>query len=161
MTLFDTHFQRLFRYLDRSSGDPELAADLAQEAFLRLYRRGSLPDTPEPWLISVAMNLLRNAKTKESRRARLLTRSRAARAHSDSEPLPSAGAGAEEEHQHVRATLDQLPEREASLPLLRIEGYAYRDIAEALSLAEGSVGTLLARAKARFRELYEEVSHAR
>ena len=39
--LFETHFHRLYRYIDRVSGDPELAADLAQEAFIKLYRRGS------------------------------------------------------------------------------------------------------------------------
>ena len=42
--LFQAHFHRLYRYLDRLSGEPELAADLAQEAFVRLYRRGSLPE---------------------------------------------------------------------------------------------------------------------
>ena len=60
--LFRAHHARLYRYLQRLSGEPELAADLVQDAFVRLYRRGSLPDAPEAWLISVALNLLRNAK---------------------------------------------------------------------------------------------------
>jgi len=34
--LYEAHFPRLFRYLDRLSGDPALSADLAQEAFVRL-----------------------------------------------------------------------------------------------------------------------------
>ena len=157
---FNTHFKRLFRYLDRTSGDPELAADIAQEAFLRLYRRGTLPDAPAQWLISVAMNLLRNAKSKEARRARILTRGRARQAHSDPARSPIASAGANEERQRVRAALDRLPERECGLLLLRAEGYAYRDLAAALGLAEASVGTLLARAKARFRQAYKEASDA-
>ena len=40
---FDAEFNRLFRYLDRLSGDPDLASDLVQEAFIRLHRRGSMP----------------------------------------------------------------------------------------------------------------------
>jgi RNA polymerase sigma-70 factor (ECF subfamily) len=68
--LFGVHFPRLYRYLDRLSGDPDLAADVAQEAFVRLYRRGSLPDAPTAWLITVAMNLVRNAHaTRSTRRA--------------------------------------------------------------------------------------------
>ena len=44
MELFHSHFHRLVRYLDRLSGDPELASDLAQVAFVKLHRRGALPD---------------------------------------------------------------------------------------------------------------------
>ena len=88
VALFDAHFQRLYRYLDRVSGDPELAADLAQEAFIKLYRRGSLPDRPEAWLISVAMNLFRNARSSRTRRRRLLTLSRGEGVHSDPPPSP-------------------------------------------------------------------------
>src|SRR5688572_30052419 len=70
--LFHSHFHRLVRYLDRLSGDPELASDLAQEAFVKLHRRGALPDHPEAWLITVAMNLFRNARSTAARRRRLL-----------------------------------------------------------------------------------------
>ena len=59
--LFRNHVERLTRILDRLSGEPDLAADVVQESFVRLYNRGSLPDAPEAWLISVALNLLRNA----------------------------------------------------------------------------------------------------
>lgn len=159
-TLFDAEFSRLFRYLDRSSGDPELAADLAQEAFARLYRRGALPESPVAWLVSVAMNLLRNERSKRARRIRLLTVDRARRAHSDGAPLPGSGSAGDTERRRVRAALDRLPERERSLLLLRAEGYAYRELAAALGLEEASVGTLLARAKTQFRQAYEEVGDA-
>jgi len=158
--LFNAHFHRLFRYLDRLSGEPELAADLAQEAFIRLYRRGSLPDTPEAWLISVAMNLLRNERSTASRRRRLLTLTRGERAHSDPAPSPDGAAVADESRVRVRAALDQMPERDRHILLLYAEGYHYRDIALALELNEGSVGTLLARARRAFRETYEDAPNA-
>ena len=59
--LYDAHFARVYRYMDRLSGDPDLAADIAQETFIKLYERGSIPDTPGAWLVTVAMNLFRNA----------------------------------------------------------------------------------------------------
>jgi len=158
--LFDAHFQRLYRYLDRLSGEPELAADLAQEAFVRLYARGSVPDAPEGWLITVAMNLFRNVRSTRARRRRLLTVSRAEAVLADPPPSPGQTAVATDARERVRAALHHLPAREQQMLLLRAEGYSYRDIAAALELNEASVGTLLARAKRAFREACEDELHA-
>ena len=158
--LFEAHFTRIHRYLNRLSGDPALAADVAQEAFVKLYRRGSLPDAPEAWLISVAMNLLRNAKSTRSRRLRLLSPARAENVLSDAPPAPDEAAEAEDSRRRVRLALDRMPERERRMLLLRAEGYSYRDIAGALGLNEASVGVLLARARRAFRQVYEEIFDA-
>lgn len=157
--LFDAHHARLFRYLDRLSGEPDLANDLVQETFVRLYRRGSLPDTPEAWLITVAMNLFRNAKAKRTRRRGLLTRARAQAVLADP-PATDDATGAAEERLRVRIALERLRDRERQLLLLNAEGYRYSEIAGALDLNEASVGTLLARARRAFREAWEEASHA-
>lgn len=154
--MFEAHFARLYRYLDRLSGEPELASDIAQEAFVRLYRRGSMPDTPEAWLISVALNLFRNAKTSRSRQSRLLTAARSEGVLADPPPSPEHVVIAEESRVRVRAAIDRLPERERQLLLLRAEGYSYRDMAASLQLNETSVGTLLARARHAFRKCYED-----
>lgn len=158
--LFRGHHQRLYRYLQRLSGDPELAADLAQETFVRLYRRGALPDSPEAWLITVAMNLFRNARSTGSRRRRLLTLARAERVHSDPGPTPDQTAAAEESRRRVRAALERVPLRERRMLLLQAEGYAYRDIADALGLRQASVGTLLARARRAFLAEYGSATDA-
>ncbi len=151
---FDANFARLYRVLDRLSGEPELADDLAQEAFVRLYRRGSLPDAPAAWLVSVAMNLFRNARASQGRRRRLLTLARAAHAHADASPAPDEAVVAEETRRRVCATLDGMPDRERRLLLLQAEGFSYREIAAGLELHEASIGTLLARARRLFREEY-------
>lgn len=158
--LFRAHHPRLYRYLQRLSGEPELAADLVQDAFVRLYRRGSLPDAPEAWLISVALNLFRNARSTGSRRHRLLTVARAEEAHSDPLPPPDESATAGDARRRVRSALERLPEREQRMLLLQAEGYSYRDIAAALALNEGSVGTLLARARRAFLAAYGSGSDA-
>ncbi len=158
--LFDAHFQRLYRYLSRLSGEPELAADVVQEAFVKLYRRGSLPDAPQAWLITVAMNLFRNERSTRSRRRRLLTLARGEAAHSDPPPSPEQAALAEDSRRRVREALDRLPERDRHLLLLQAEGYRYRDIAVALGLNEASVGVFLARARRAFRKAYEDAFDA-
>ena len=158
--VFEANFARLFRYLDRLSGDPDLSADVAQEAFVRLYQRGALPDTPAAWLISVAMNLFRNERSTRGRRRRLLTEARSRHALGDAAPAPDDLAVAGETRRRVRATIDQMPERERRLLLLQAEGFSYREIAAGLGIHEASVGTLLARARRAFRTLYEGDSDA-
>ena len=158
--LFDDQFRSLFRYLDRLSGDPALAADLAQEAFIRLYRRGSLPRDAKAWLAAVASNLLRDERRSAARRRRLVD----ARHHGLG--LVSARAAAEEDllaaerRRMVRRALDVLPQRDREVLLLRYKGYSYREIAKALDLAEPSVGTFLARAKRAFHTAFQEIHSA-
>jgi RNA polymerase sigma factor (sigma-70 family) len=153
--LFQAHFQSLFRYLNRLSGETDNAADLAQETFVRLYRRGSLPDAPKAWLITVAMNLLRNARTTNSRRLRLMPRIEAEWAARSTPPSPETLTVRDEERGRVRAAIDRMAERERQLLLLHAEGCSYREIAAVLHLNVASVGTLLARARREFRALYD------
>jgi RNA polymerase sigma factor (sigma-70 family) len=153
--LFDANYERLYRYLNRISDDVELAADLAQETFVRLYRRGTLPDRPEPWLITVALNLFRNARASSKRRTRLLSDARGRGLHADEPASDEDVLASAQLRTRVRNALDQLSERDRDLLLLRAEGFSYRDIAAALALNEASIGTLLARAKATFRQYYE------
>lgn len=153
--VFRTHGGRLTRVLDRVSGDPDLAADLVQEAFVRLYTRGAMPESPGAWLVSVAFNLLRNAKATAKRRGELLAQ-HAVEAASGSD----AGRQPPDGSERVRRALSALGDRERQLLMLRAEGYSYREIAITLELNDGSIGTLLARAKEMFRRQYEGESCA-
>jgi RNA polymerase sigma-70 factor (ECF subfamily) len=158
--LFTEHFARLERVMQRLSGEPELAADLMQEAFIKLYQRRAMPDAPAAWLITVAMNRFRNARSSRSRRHELLTRTRAEAVHADREPSPEESAEAADERRRVRQVLDGMSEREQLLLLLSAEGYRYRELAAAIGLHAGSVGVLLARARRAFRDLYQQDSDA-
>jgi RNA polymerase sigma-70 factor (ECF subfamily) len=157
---FEEQYPRVFGFLDRLSGEPELAADISQEAFVKLLRRGAMPESPAAWLVTVGLNLYRNARAKRSRRKSLLSLSTAQGSFSDPEPAPDASAETGEAQERVRATLRRLEERDQKLLLLRAEGFSYREIANALALNEGSIGTLLARAKKAFRAAYQEAGDA-
>ncbi|HEU0301786.1 MAG TPA: sigma factor [Longimicrobium sp.] len=122
--VFEAQFPRVFRYIDRQSGDAELAADVAQDAFVRLYRRGSLPDAPEAWLITVAQNLFRNARTRTARRRRLLTVERGGDVMADPPPSPQEILSAGEDAARVRGALDRLAERDRQMLILRAEASA-------------------------------------
>lgn len=158
--LFRQRFASLRRYLDRLTGDPDLAADLAQAAFVRLYQRGAMPDEPAAWLITVAMNAFRDTHRRVERRAALVSE------YGDDAVAPADVASAddtviaEESRARVRNALNALPERDRTLLLLRHEGYSYRELARIVGVAETSIGTLLLRATQAFRTTYLAHTHA-
>ncbi len=152
--LFREYHAPLVRYLTRRLGDRDWAEEVAQETFLRALRQRDLSNE-RAWLFTVATNLVRDAARQESRRRRHLELLRAEEAGRMVESPDSAMVRAEERAQARRA-LEQLPERDREALLMREEGLNYEEIAEALGLSVGSVGTTLARARRRLVEMFEE-----
>jgi RNA polymerase sigma-70 factor (ECF subfamily) len=154
--LYTAGFHPLYTYLDRLTGDPALAADVAQDAYMRLHARGAVPENPTAWIVAVAHNLLRDVTRKRRRQLRLLTADPIGVPTANPPPPPDAAVLADEHRRLVRAALERLPIRDRQLLLLRHAGYSYREIATAIDVKEGSVGTLLVRATAAFRRSYED-----
>jgi RNA polymerase sigma-70 factor (ECF subfamily) len=150
-TLFQTRYHLLYRYLDRLTGDPDLAMDLAQGTFVRLYRRGAMPDDPQAWLTTVATNLLRDHRRRSRRRGELIARWVAGPVLGSSPPAADAAVLADEARMQIRTAFNTLSPRDRQLLILRHEDCSYREIATVVGVAKGSVGTLLARAARAFR----------
>jgi RNA polymerase sigma-70 factor (ECF subfamily) len=153
---FDVLYERLhpslWRYVNRLVGDADVADDVAQEAFVRLLARPDLTgDAARLWLFTVATNLVRDRGRTASRRNRLLA---AVPVGPEPETTPAEAVEREEQVRAVRAALQQLPERDRQLLMMREEGFRYHEIAEAVGVAPGSIGTLIARAARRFTEIY-------
>jgi DNA-directed RNA polymerase specialized sigma24 family protein len=68
-----------------------------------------------------------------------------------------AGASPGQEREIVRTILAQMKPRTARLLILRHSGLSYTELAEALGIAPGSIGTLLARAEAEFAGRLKEM----
>lgn len=146
--LYAELYQPLRRYLARFTGDADLAADIAQEAFVRLLERP--PETAaRPWLFRVATNLARDDRRARTRHRLLGFRGRAQLAHADPPPSPDHAVDRTTARQLVSQALDALSPKERMALLMREEGFAHREIAEAVGTTTGSVGTLLARAIAK------------
>jgi RNA polymerase sigma-70 factor (ECF subfamily) len=154
--VYREHYGSLVRFLYRRIGDPARAEDLAQEAFVRALEHR--PTQPKPWLFTVALNLARDEQRRESVRRRHLTLIRTETEARPQDPPPDVTVERQEDVRRVRAALAQLAERDRDALLLREEGFSYQEIAEQLELAPGSVGTTLARARARFVKAYERAT---
>ena len=137
--LYMTHASAVRRHLVYLTGDSSLAEDLAQETFSRLYLRqaeqAGEPENPRAWLLTVASNLAYNHFRGESRR--------------------SARENALADVIDVRRALGELEVRDRMTLMLRHSGFSYAEVAEAIGVSPASVGTILARAQARFRTAYE------
>jgi RNA polymerase sigma-70 factor (ECF subfamily) len=160
-SLFERHWDAVCRLLVRLTGDADAAGDLAQEVFVQLYRKPPLnEDVPlRAWLFRVALNRGYNALRADRRR-----RSREETVAGD----PTAGgadgaavgesleeiANRVEERDSVRHVLMRLSERQRDCLVLRANGLSYAEIAVAIGVAPGSVGTLLVRAERAFKAEY-------
>ncbi|MBR9990259.1 MAG: sigma-70 family RNA polymerase sigma factor [Gemmatimonadetes bacterium] len=150
--VFETLYPSLFRYLQRLTGDEDVAEDIAQESFVRLLKQTLPEDEIRPWLFTVAMNLVRDRARKNERRHRLLI---SAPELVTRIPLPDEDMERTERIASVRAVLGRLPERDRQILLMREEGFKYDEIAGVIGVAPASVGTLIARALKKFVTEYE------
>jgi len=156
--IFAEEFESLFRYLCRLTGDPALAADTAQEAFVRLYQRGERPRETRAWLATVANNLIRDEYRRATRRRNLREANPTMFVYAEPDPAPDEELVVRERKRRVRQALDRLPERYRQALLLRQEGYSYREIASALDYRASGVGKLIVRATHAFRVAYERAN---
>ena len=118
---------------------------------LSVYRFTSEIASERSWLFAVASNLVRDEARRDAReRKRLEIIQSHAEAESATEPEPTSVERAED-RAFARQAIEMLAERDRDALLMREEGLGYEEIAEALDLSVGSVGTTLARARRRLR----------
>ena len=156
--LFQEHWGRVYGMLFRLVGDPDEAEDLALETFWRLHRRPPADDEAlnlSGWLYRVATRLGYNALRASGRRQRY--EQEAGRlALQDGLPAPDQEVELAEQRRRVRRILAAMPPRQAQVLVLRHSGLSYSEIAAALGVAAGSVGTLLARSERAFEERWRK-----
>ena len=138
--LVDRHYQVVYRVALSTVSDPELAADVTQDTFLKAVRgldsfRGDAAF--RTWVLSIAYNEAKAALRKRGRRKET--------ALEDVGPVRSTGAGPDEdamvarEAARARELLDQLPEKQRLAVSLRVdEGLSFREIGELIGSSEGA-----------------------
>jgi RNA polymerase sigma-70 factor, ECF subfamily len=146
-----TAFERLvrayqepvWRFLRRLLGDAGVAEDVAQETFLRVFRR--LPTFTfearfSTWVFQIARNAGVDELRSRSRRIRLASLA----------PPPTPVVGMPEARAEIDAALASLPVdlREAIL-LIEVLGLRYREAARVLGVPEGTVKSRVFSARSR------------
>jgi len=149
--MFRAQYTRIARVIARVVRDPARAEELAVEVFLKLWRnRQAHGENVEGWLYRAAVRKGLDELRRQTRRVRyehLFGFGRQV-------PTPEDVRYVTDEREKVRLVLAILAPREAELLLLRSHGLSYEELASALGLNPGSIGTLLSRARRAFRKEY-------
>ena len=163
---------RLVRLMHTIGPRHDMAEDLAQETFMRVFRARK---TYEPgakfstWLFTIAGNVARNAIRSIGRRHEVsevdAPRSEdapsgpqllAATALEASGMMPARLVEGDERAEIVRAAVAALSERQRmALMLSRFENMSYLEIAETMGLTTKAVKSLLSRARVNLKEILQ------
>lgn len=157
--LADRHYARVLGYLGHQTHDPDLAADLTQQTFLRALRSVNHlrdDDLFAAWLTRIARNRLRSHWERQ-RLHRLVSLEWLA------ESAPALWGSDESEPCNERELVDQVlaglspPLREVLL-LNCQDGFSAPEIAHILGISRPAAERRLSRAKQHFRESYTRLN---
>ncbi len=150
-SLFTKEYARVAGIANRVLADPHEAEDVAQEVFIDFHRLHSASaDYAPAWLhraaAHAALNRLRGARRRQKREM----------AQATEEPAqsidPQKQVEVNEDRRRVRQALARLAPKPAAVLVLRASGLSYAEVAQALGVGTGQVGTLLRRAEAALRK---------
>ena len=161
--LMRKHYRSVLNFIARFIGSAEVAEDLTQEVFLRIYRNRPRY-TPKArfrtWMFTIARNLSLNEIRRSARSADVIAqdepelRSDALFPHHDDNPSgPESDLLLRERREMVRRAIANLPENQRGAVLLRrFEDLSYAEIASVLGVSEKAVKSLLSRAKVNLKK---------
>lgn len=153
--LFEQHRGAIYAYLARLSRDPQMAEEVTQETFLKVYQaRERLPgiENERAWIFRIATNTCLTA-LKRQRRFRWLPWEAA-------ETGPQRGfddpgqVGQRDAIERALGTLGQ--DYRAALLLFSYYGFRVAEVAQVLGISEGAVKTRVYRAKEMFLRAYQQ-----
>lgn len=152
--VFRTAYPRVVAVAARVLGSRDEAEDVAQEVFLT-FGRSSVPAGDAVGWLSVAaahtaLNHLRSGRRRASREE--AAGKEVADGHGAAFPDVADTVVTLDERRRVRAALARLPRRQAVALVLRHSGLSYAEVAAALDLSPGSVGTTVRRAESALRK---------
>ena len=155
--LVDRYKDRVFRLLSRYCRDSVECEDLAQDVFLKVFRKLHTFNHDAQfftWLYRITVNAATDHLSRASTRRLRLVEDTAVFERGDQEDdSPTASLEAEELAQITRAIVDQLPEKFRTILVLReFEGLSYTEIADVLEIQLGTVESRLFRARQRFKD---------
>jgi RNA polymerase sigma factor (sigma-70 family) len=155
--LFMAEYARVVAIANRVLADAHEAEDVAQEVFVSFHRRHA-PDAPYAgaWLHAAAahaaLNVVRGRQRRARREAAQAGASHRLRGDAERQLDPQCALEDDEQRREVRAALSRLPARSAAVLALRYSGLSYAEVAAALGVGVGQVGTMLRRAEAALRK---------
>ncbi|WP_162906777.1 RNA polymerase sigma factor [Algihabitans albus] len=158
--LYLQYGQELQGYLTRRLSCVETAADLTQEAFVRLI--GADPsravESPRAYLYRIASNLVTDHYRDQKKRPQPVTADRSD-AVADRRPGQERTLLAKDQVGHLERAIEGLPRRQREVLLLhKFEGMSYGEIALRLGISKNTVMVHMMRALAHCRDSLSDIA---
>jgi RNA polymerase sigma factor (sigma-70 family) len=155
--LFREHYRAVVRLARSVVGDSQRAQDVAQDVFLAAYRRFSGDyEQAAGWVrvaaVHTALNVVRGERRRDKRQFLVQVVSSA--------PSAEEAVIEREGRAELRSVLRRLPRRSAAILVMRHGGMSYQEIADALGVKVGHVGTLLRRAESALGKEMDRETHS-
>jgi RNA polymerase sigma-70 factor (ECF subfamily) len=152
--LYDRYHRGLRLFVVRATSDAEDVDDLVHATFLAAAKAASRYDgrpSCRPWLIGIAVRLLRRRRRSFGTLLAVLSSIRGARPDA-ADPRPALLARNEVEHALARLS----EAKRVPLLMAEVEGWSTEEIAAALDVPVGTVWSRLHAARRELREALEE-----
>jgi RNA polymerase sigma factor (sigma-70 family) len=156
-SLFAAEYATVVAIAFRVLADAHEAEDIAQDVFCQFYRQYS---SNVPWAgawlhraaVNTALNHIRRTKRRTRRESQEAVERDRFQTNATISLDPQAAFEQSERSREVRGALARLPQKSAKVLALRYSGLSYGEVAAALDVGVGQVGTLLRRAEAALRK---------
>ena len=166
--LVERHSPRIFNIIYRTTKDRNLAEDLSQEVFLRMYRfLGGFKKESRfsTWLYRLTVNVCFNAQRKRKEEPKVVILSQqvgdvgsnpGTRELEDESFSPQKTLEKEELARKIKSAIDSLPEVLKMTFILReFEDLPYKELAKVLRCSQGTIKSRLCRAREALRQKLE------
>jgi RNA polymerase sigma factor (sigma-70 family) len=154
--IFERYYPKVLKQISWVIKDEFKAEDIAQEVFIKFLKKPPRHnENIGGWLSKVAMNhALNYLRTERSARVREIKvfQQNEEKLLEDPEEIAIKNF----EKSKVKEVLLKMNKRDMMCLILKHSGYSYEEIAVALGIKKSSVGTTIARAQKKFKELYEK-----
>ncbi|MGP3930113.1 RNA polymerase sigma factor [Nonomuraea sp. KM88] len=159
--VFDAHFAEIHTYVAQRLG-ADHADDIVAETFLTAFRKRDRYDPSRTgvraWLYGIATNLIGKHRRLEARTLRALGRCGPDMDTPGHEDSVAVRVSAQSLRPELAAALAELDRRDRDVLLLvALAGLSHDEIASALGIPYGTVGSRLNRARKKLRALLGEV----
>jgi RNA polymerase sigma factor (sigma-70 family) len=151
-TTYEKYYDTIFKRISYLTGDMHVAEDLTQEVFMKLYNSPPDHNNIAAWLNKVSTNIsynyIRDRKIHEGKNEVIYEK------EMDNVVSIEEAAINNCEVDLTKKVLNMLSPRDRMCLLLKFSGYKYSEIAEVIGVDKNSVGTLISRAQAKFKDNY-------
>lgn len=150
-SLFDEHFDPLRNYLYYRCGDADLATDIAQDTFMKLWEKQL--DRPPKELVGLLYKMAKDAFISKHRRQQVEQKYIAKPPDKEESQSPEDELSYKELNQNYEKALKEMPEIQREVFLMsRMDELKYHEIAERLELSVKAVEKRMKNALQFLRE---------